>query len=195
MGANVDDENGVGRDTSSSSETSSSIAPVPWQHTLSASFNHLSEQFKSTSKAIASVPAFPDQTFAAVMARLDEIEKAQVQIQEEINALKTQLANVKTEPTDVDQALASHLEEFKLEQARLAPRLHNASVVKNGAAIKPLPLKNGKSPSNFPGTKGEFEHLTRERYQDILAAYGLATDGDKDVRRERLRAFLGMTPA
>jgi len=208
---NHDDEQ-RGADTSSSSELSYTTTPTAptttasstmlpsssWQQTLSASFNHLSEQFQSTSKAIASVPAFPDQTFAAIMARLDDIEKAQQQLQEEINALKTQMANVpKTEPqTDaIDKALASHVEEFKLEQARLAPRLYNASVVKNAVPIKPLPLKNGKSPPNFPGTKGEFEHLTRERYQDLLAAYGLPTDGDKEMRRERLRAFLGMAGA
>lgn len=39
-------------------------------------------------------------------------------------------------------------------------RLHNAAVTANKMQIKAPVMANGKTPSNFPNTKGEFEHLT-----------------------------------
>ena len=47
-------------------------------------------------------------------------------------------------------------------QARLYARLHNATVTTNKMLIKAPVMANGKTPINFPNTKGEFEHLTSE---------------------------------
>lgn len=37
-------------------------------------------------------------------------------------------------------------------------------------AIKPLIMANGKTPQNFPATRGEFEHLTSK---DIYSFYDI----------------------
>lgn len=39
-------------------------------------------------------------------------------------------------------------------------RLLNSAITSNKVTITPLIMANGKTPANFPATKGEFEHLT-----------------------------------
>jgi hypothetical protein len=92
-------------------------------------------------------------------------------------------------------------------------RLHNATCNKSPHLIKPPPISPGKAPKNFPSTRGEFEHLTREwsavvelhtikldavcwylgeRYEGILNEYDVKNSGDVNDKRETLRAFLGI---
>ncbi|PIL25654.1 hypothetical protein GSI_11404 [Ganoderma sinense ZZ0214-1] len=87
------------------------------------------------------------------------------------------------------------IDTIKLEQARLYARLHNATVTSNKMAIKALMMANGKPPQNFPNTKGEFEHLTKERYEHILKSYDVVPKGDTKAKREQLREFIGLTPS
>ncbi|EMD31089.1 hypothetical protein CERSUDRAFT_120136 [Gelatoporia subvermispora B] len=87
------------------------------------------------------------------------------------------------------------VETIKLDQARLYARLMNATVTVNKMPIKALPMANGKPPQNFPVTKGEFEHLTKERYEQLLKSYGQPIKGDTNAKREAVREFIGLTPA
>ncbi|KAJ8494819.1 hypothetical protein ONZ51_g2087 [Trametes cubensis] len=86
------------------------------------------------------------------------------------------------------------IETIKLDQARLYARLHNATVTVNKMAIQAPIMANGKTPPNFPNTKGEFEHLTKERYEALLKGYNLPIKGDTNAKREALREFIGLTP-
>ncbi|KAI0325957.1 hypothetical protein GY45DRAFT_1223481, partial [Cubamyces sp. BRFM 1775] len=86
------------------------------------------------------------------------------------------------------------IETIKLDQARLYAKLHNATVTVNKMAIKAPIMANGKTPPNFPNTKGEFEHLTKERYEALLKGYNLPIKGDTNAKREALREFIGLTP-
>ncbi|TBU24256.1 hypothetical protein BD311DRAFT_672282 [Dichomitus squalens] len=86
------------------------------------------------------------------------------------------------------------IETIKLDQARLYARLHNSTVTSNKHPIKAPVTANGKVPQNFPNTKGEFEHLTKERYEHILNAYNVTPKGDTKAKREQLREFIGLTP-
>ncbi|RPD63526.1 hypothetical protein L227DRAFT_497473 [Lentinus tigrinus ALCF2SS1-6] len=87
------------------------------------------------------------------------------------------------------------IDTIKLDQARLYARLHNATVTTNKMFIKAPMMANGKTPQNFPNTKGEFEHLTKERYEHLLKSYNLPIKGDTAAKREALREFIGLTPA
>ena len=83
----------------------------------------------------------------------------------------------------------------------------------NKMLIKAPVMANGKTPINFPNTKGEFEHLTsessiaranwlsvcsrgaaEERYEHILKSYDLPIKGDTNAKRQALREFIGLTP-
>ncbi|KAH9886643.1 hypothetical protein C8Q73DRAFT_657839 [Cubamyces lactineus] len=86
------------------------------------------------------------------------------------------------------------IETIKLDQARLYARLHNATVTANKMAIQAPVMANGKTPPNFPNTKGEFEHLTKERYEALLKGYNVPIKGDTNAKREALREFIGLTP-
>ncbi|KAI0350518.1 hypothetical protein OH77DRAFT_1463528 [Trametes cingulata] len=85
------------------------------------------------------------------------------------------------------------IDTIKLDQARLYARLHNATVTVNKHPIKAPVMANGKTPPNFPNTKGEFEHLTKERYEALLKGYNLPIKGDTNAKREALREFIGLT--
>ena len=83
--------------------------------------------------------------------------------------------------------------------------------------VTPLVMANGKTPQNFPVTKGEFEHLTsmsrffdkyvissmgysrtkpsEERYEFLLKSYGVPLKGDTAAKRQTLREFIGLSPA
>lgn len=58
--------------------------------------------------------------------------------------------------------------------------------------IMALPTASGKPPPDHPNTKGEFEHLTKERYEGLLKAYDQPIKGDTAAKREALRKFLGL---
>ncbi|KAH9915935.1 uncharacterized protein BXZ73DRAFT_54048 [Epithele typhae] len=87
------------------------------------------------------------------------------------------------------------IDTIKLDQSRLYARLHNATITSNKMTIMAPATAAGKAPPNFPTTKGEFEHLTKERYEAILKAYNVPAKGDTATKRETLREFIGLTPA
>ncbi|EIN05085.1 hypothetical protein PUNSTDRAFT_107380 [Punctularia strigosozonata HHB-11173 SS5] len=97
--------------------------------------------------------------------------------------------------TQLETRIAELIENFRLDQSRLYARLHNATCTQQKMQIKPLPMKNGKTPANFPNTKGEFEHLTScERYEYILKSYDQPIRGDTAAKRDACRVFLGLPP-
>lgn len=77
-------------------------------------------------------------------------------------------------------------------------------------------MANGKTPQNFPATRGEFEHLTsaymllarpvfsvtdgelgclEERYEFLMKSYGIPIKGDTAAKRQALREFIGLSAA
>jgi len=82
---------------------------------------------------------------------------------------------------------------IRLDQARLYNRLENAAITNQKMPVKPLVMANGKTPANFPGTKGEFEHITKERYEHLLKSYNQPIKGDTAAKREAVREFLGLS--
>lgn len=57
-------------------------------------------------------------------------------------------------------------------QARLYARLLNSTVTTNKMKLTPPVMANGKTPQNFPATRGEFEHLTSTSRYSSLARLG-----------------------
>ncbi|KAI0076859.1 hypothetical protein K474DRAFT_1597146, partial [Panus rudis PR-1116 ss-1] len=110
-----------------------------------------------------------------------EIEEVRIDGNKKLESAKTKIENL--------------VETIKLDQQRLYARLLNSNVIKNKLPITPLPMANGKAPPNFPATKGEFEHLTKERYEALLKAYNQPIKGDINAKREALREFIGLTAA
>ncbi|KAI0651015.1 hypothetical protein C8Q79DRAFT_896747 [Trametes meyenii] len=95
---------------------------------------------------------------------------------------------------ELERKVQGVIDTIKLDQARLYARLHNATVMVNKQLITPPVMANGKTPPNFPNTKGEFEHLTKERYEALLKAYDLPLKGDTNAKKEALREFICLTP-
>jgi len=149
---------------------------------------------------------------------VEAIESMQERLYSELKELKENLANPPTTPRDERPAatqaaaqneitevqaestelerIAKELKELqekvKLGEQQLYARLHNAKAMIQKTPIKALVTSAGKPPANFPATRGEFEHLTKERYDAVLKAYGLPTTGDTATKRERLREYLGL---
>jgi len=138
-----------------------------------------------TSQTLSAVPE-------DILIRLKSMDREQRSLREEVNELNTKLA----EETENSKGLEKRIEEmvaaFNTEQLRMPARLHNATCNKSPHGIKAPPISPGKTPKNFPSTRGEFEHLTRERYEGILNEYGVKHSGDVHEKRETLRAFLGI---
>ncbi|KAI5999971.1 hypothetical protein EDD15DRAFT_2362503 [Pisolithus albus] len=132
-------------------------------------------------------------------ARMDGIERTQGKLLMEFEALKVQMTMGETEIKEVgteakveggtggsegtNAVLTEKIEELekrlnelvdivKLDQKCLPARLHNARATSMKAPIEAPATNNGKPPSAFPTTRGEFEHITKERYEGILKAYG-----------------------
>ncbi|KAI0673264.1 hypothetical protein C8Q78DRAFT_946665, partial [Trametes maxima] len=95
---------------------------------------------------------------------------------------------------ELERKVQGVIDTIKLDQARLYARLHNATVMVNKQPITAPVMANGKTPLNFPNTKGEFEHLTKERYEALLKAYDLPLKGDTNAKKEALREFICLTP-
>ncbi|KAH9940062.1 uncharacterized protein BXZ73DRAFT_43287 [Epithele typhae] len=96
---------------------------------------------------------------------------------------------------ELQQKVEGIIEMMTLDQSRLYARLHNATITSNKMTIMAPATAAGKAPPTFPATKGEFEHLTKERYEAILEAYNVQAKGDTPALRETLREFIGLTPA
>ncbi|KAH8988418.1 hypothetical protein EDB92DRAFT_1948085 [Lactarius akahatsu] len=194
-----------------------------WAGELSASFAIIAEQLQNASRTI-STHAPPISSVAGgpadhLVARLDAIELAQERLAVELAALRSLHAGKSRAPApneqflpdaassassgtstasslaDLERRLADALVVQKLEQDRLYARLHNSRATVSKMSIMALPTASGKPPPNHPNTKGEFEHLTKERYEALLKAYDQPIQGDTAAKREALRVFLGLPAA
>ncbi|KAH0833868.1 hypothetical protein J3R83DRAFT_11035 [Lanmaoa asiatica] len=194
------------------------IPPVPlWPHRLSASFSAMADQIAAASQALALVPstAFSGSDVGAELAtlkgRLEGIERTQERMMVELEALKKDrdrgdgITTVECEGESKDAVpdTAAKLEELekklnelsetvKIDQQRLPVRLHNSRATIMKATLKTPITAGGKPAAGFPTSRGEFEHITKERYEGLLKAYGLPLKGDTDAKREALRTFSGI---
>ncbi|KAI5119690.1 hypothetical protein M0805_003577 [Coniferiporia weirii] len=163
-----------------------------WTHRVSASFNAMADQIAAASQAIALIPPLPDEVLGQLQTRMDEIVDTQKRLEEELAELRQHIQQTTDGPEKFQKQLDDQMAEFRLEQQRLPARLYNATVTVSKVAIKPLVLANGKFPPQFPATRGEFEHLTKERYEVLMKAYGIPISGDLNAKRRALRSFVGL---
>lgn len=176
-------------------------APL-WPHRLSASFAAMADQIAAASQALALVPstAFSgnDVTveFASLKSKLASIESTQERLAAEFAALKEQFTQLNTDKGPALEELDKKIEALKkvveIDQQRLPARLNNSRCSVLNTPLKAPVANDGKPPPNFPATRGEFEHITKERYEGILKAYGLPLKGDTDAKREAVRIFVGI---
>jgi len=178
--------------------------PPPWAAELSGSFAIIAEQLQNASRTIAAASsAPPTAAVAELTVRLDALEQAQERLAVELAALRNLHAGKSREDDDGDASgslVVAHLERRladalavqKLDQDRLYARLHNSRASVSKMPIMALQTASGKPPPDHPKTKGEFEHLTKERYEGLLRAYNQPIAGDTDAKREALRIFLGL---
>ncbi|KAF9232889.1 hypothetical protein BU15DRAFT_67063 [Melanogaster broomeanus] len=182
-----------------------SAPPTPgalWPHRLSASFSAMADQIAAASQALALVPstAFSGSDvsaeFGALKGRLESIEKTQERLSAEFEALKTQFTQLETDRgpglEELEKKISELAEIVKLDQQRLPARLHNSRATIMKASLKTPVAANGKPVAGFPATRGEFEHITKERYEALLKAYGQPLKGDTEAKRDALRTFAGI---
>ncbi|KLO15636.1 hypothetical protein SCHPADRAFT_824463 [Schizopora paradoxa] len=170
------------------------VGQPTWTHRVSASFSAMADQIAAASQAIALIPPMPDAVYGQLSARMEEIEATQQHLESELAGLREQLAAMNEGPEKFQKQLDDHIAAFKLEQQRLPARLHNSMVTVSKMAIKALIMANGKPPPQFPATRGEFEHLTKERYEALLKSYDIPLTGLKDTaaKRDALKSFVGL---
>jgi len=172
----------------------------PWTYRLSTSFSAMAEQISAVSQALAQIPSNASLNgntidIGMLSSRMAAIERTQERLNAEFEALKSQFTSLNTgSPLSggLEQRIDDLSSMMKLGQSRLYACLHNSNATLSKMSIKPLLMANGKFPENFPATKGEFEHLTKERYEAILKAYDLPIKGDTAAKREALRVFIGL---
>ncbi|KIK45438.1 hypothetical protein CY34DRAFT_78075 [Suillus luteus UH-Slu-Lm8-n1] len=169
----------------------------------------MADQIAAASQALALVPstAFSGNDMAAEFAllksKLASIESTQDRLTSEFSALKEQFTELNTDKGPAIEELEKKLEALKkvveLEltsiyhsQQRLPARLNNSRCTVLNTPLKAPVGADGKPPPNFPATRGEFEHITKERYESILKAYGLPIKGDTDAKREAVRLYVGI---
>ncbi|KAL5525101.1 hypothetical protein ACEPAF_8970 [Sanghuangporus sanghuang] len=178
--------------TSASAPLRMNIGDPFWTHRVSASFNAMADQIAAASQAIAQIPPLPDTQITQLQARMEEISDTQEKLQSELEELRQQIRAITEGPEKFQQQLDDCIAEFRLEQQRLPARLHNALATVSKGAIKPVADNSGKNPPLFPATRGEFEHLTKERYEGLMKAYGLPIQGDLAAKRNVVRSFIGL---
>ncbi|KAL5498339.1 hypothetical protein ACEPAH_2481 [Sanghuangporus vaninii] len=178
--------------TSVSAPHSTNIGDPFWTHRVSASFNAMADQIAAASQAIAQIPPLPDTQITQLQARMEEISDTQEKLQSELEELRQQIRAITEGPEKLQKQLDDFIAEVRLEQQRLPARLHNALVTVSKGAIKPVTDKSGKNPPSFPATRGELEHLTKERYEGLMKAYGLPIQGDLAAKRNAVRSFIGL---
>ncbi|KAG2145664.1 hypothetical protein BD769DRAFT_851065 [Suillus cothurnatus] len=176
-------------------------APL-WPHRLSSSFSAMADQIAAASQALALVPstAFSGNDlaaeFAVLKSKLASIESTQERLAAEFTALKEQFTELNTDKGPAFEELDKKIEALKkiveIDQQRLPARLNNSRCTALKMGLKAPVGSDGKPPPNFPSTRGEFEHITKERYEAILKAYGLPIKGDTDAKREAVRTFVGI---
>ncbi|KAG8215137.1 hypothetical protein J3R82DRAFT_8607 [Butyriboletus roseoflavus] len=151
--------------------------------------------------------------------RLEGIERTQERMMAEFEALKTQFTMLgtdhghgngngiaveesegdKADPAaqvakieELEKKLNELSETVKLDQQRLPARLHNSRATIMKATLMTPVTASGKPAQGFPTSRGEFEHITKERYETLLKAYGQPLKGDTAAKREALRSFAGL---
>jgi len=178
----------------------------------------MADQIAAASQALALVPptAFSGSDMSAELgalkSRLDGIEHTQERMLAEIESLKTHgdaegdangsgddnesaqtvVAVQAAKIEELEKKLNDLCETVRLDQERLPARLHNSRATVMKASLKTPNAANGKPVAGFPLTRGEFEHITKERYEVLLKAYGQPLKGDTAAKREALRAFVGI---
>ncbi|KAL5478784.1 hypothetical protein ACEPAI_2061 [Sanghuangporus weigelae] len=182
----------VSSSTSASAPRRMNIGDPFWTHRVSASFNAMADQIAAASQAIAQIPPLPDTQITQLQARMEEISDTQEKLQGELEELRQQMRAITEGPEKFQKQLDGFIAEFRLEQQRLPARLHNALVTVPKGAIKPVADNSGKNPPMFPATRGEFEHLIKERYEGLMKAYGLPIQGDLAAKRNAVRSFIGL---
>jgi len=193
----------------SSTDTFTGGTQTAWPSQLSSTLSTIAEQLLSVSRAIAQSHRTERNDSAsqsaAVMARLDALEAENGALRAEIDALKSapQIVPVTSEKytesagsgatyEELEKKIADMGERMKLEHAQLYARLHNARATASKMTLIAPPTTSGKPPPGFPATRGEFEHLTRERYEAMLKAYGQPLTGDTAAKKEAARVFVGI---
>ncbi|KZT71129.1 hypothetical protein DAEQUDRAFT_666537 [Daedalea quercina L-15889] len=168
---------------------------------IASTFAHLSARLD----AIENTQARIGQELASVIARVDGGRSAtavnrhsETGVEEEPRGAGSVAGSQDSNSlVNVVEALQKKVDELaeviRLDQTRLYARLRNATITHQKMPIIPLVMANGKTPANFPGTKGEFEHMTKERYEHLLKSYGQPIKGDTIAKREAVREFLGMS--
>ncbi|KAL5520488.1 hypothetical protein ACEPAG_9712 [Sanghuangporus baumii] len=182
----------VSSTTSAGAPRRMNIGDPFWTHRVSASFNAMADQIAAASQAIAQIPPLPDVQITQLQARIEEISDTQEKLQSELEELRQQIRAITERPEKFQKQLDDFIAEFRLEQQRLPARLHNALVTVSKGAIKPVADNSGKNPPMFPATRGEFEHLIKERYESLMKAYGLPIQGDLAAKRNAVRSFIGL---
>ncbi|KAG9217512.1 hypothetical protein CCMSSC00406_0008624 [Pleurotus cornucopiae] len=185
----------------------SSVSLSTWASQVSSSLTTLGEQISTISHVIPS-----DQIILrdaeSVAARIEALEARHIHLEEEVAQVRRMIEQLlpnqdvgaghqqeggsKRDNDKLQKKVDDILANIQLEQSRLYPRLLNSTASMSKMSIQPLPTASGKPPLNFPATKGEYEHLTKERYEDIMKAYGLPIKGDTIAKKDALRAFLGL---
>ncbi|KAG1744618.1 uncharacterized protein EDB91DRAFT_1039785, partial [Suillus paluster] len=165
-----------------------------WPHRLSASFSAMADQIAAASQALALVPstAFSGNDMSAELvslkSKLASIESTQERLAAEFAALKEQFTELNTDKGPALEELDKKIEALK--KVRLPARLHNSRCTVLKMQLKAPVASDGKPPPNFPATRGEFEHITKERYEAILKAYGLPIKGDTNAKQDAVRTFI-----
>ncbi|GJE96968.1 hypothetical protein PsYK624_131780 [Phanerochaete sordida] len=197
------------------------VAPAnaeAWRSNVASSLNTLAAQFAVASQALATLPT-PERESPVFNTTLTIVEQAQARLRDELDGLREQVEFLRVRdkgvtekgreralpdvPMDayeerlqaVEKKVGDIAEVIRLDQARLYARLLNSTITTNKMALTPLVMANGKTPQNFPATKGEFEHLTKERYEFLLKSYNVPLRGDTAAKRQLLREFIGLSPA
>ncbi|KAI9431168.1 hypothetical protein H4582DRAFT_2085442 [Lactarius indigo] len=177
-----------------------------WAAELSASFAIIAEQLQNASRTMATAGAGAS---TDLLPRLDAVEQAQERLAVELAALRSlhagksralapneslivpdvvsssvSSADLERRLADLERRLADTLNSQRLEQERLYARLFNSRATVSKMPILALPTTTGKIPPNHPNSKGEFEHLTKERYEGLLKAYDQPIPGDTAAKRE-----------
>ncbi|KAI0029193.1 hypothetical protein K488DRAFT_88973 [Vararia minispora EC-137] len=190
-------------ESSTDTFTAANGAPLPVNAQLAFSFSAISEQLLASSRALAHAnrAGDPPESIAALAARLDALEAAQRALGEQLEAVRdggVPSATPRSAPdagpstAELAQQLAELKETLQLRDAQLYAKLHNARATQPKQKVLAPPTRSGRPPANFPNTRGEFEHLTRERYEAILKAYDQPLRGDTAAKKEAARVFLGL---
>ncbi|VDB88352.1 unnamed protein product [Peniophora sp. CBMAI 1063] len=181
-----------------------------WPNQLASALSSAGEQLIAASRDIAQASSSPysapsgngpsNADFNSILARLSAIEEGQALLRKDVQDLKSassaagpsSAAGLSSSSTgDLEKRIEELQEALRMNQEQLYARLHNARATTNKSSVM-APATGSKPPAGFPATRGEFEHLTRERYEAILKAYNVPLRGDTAAKKEAARIVLGI---